>query len=121
MPMTHVQPATQVSMVQDAPLRAGDDAHEQRLEQLEQEVKSAARKVIARLSRASLLEDLPVDDAVHYQSMLAQLALAQLALTYPRALLGICAVEGAHVRFVAEEDGLYVRCVAPEGHGWKIG
>jgi hypothetical protein len=118
MPMTHVQPATPASIVQETPLRTVDDAHEQRLEQ---EVKSAARKVIARLSRASLLEDLPMDDAVHYQSMLAQLALAQLALTYPRALLGTCAVEGAHVRFVAEEDGLYVRCVAPEGHGWKIG
>ncbi len=118
MPMTHVQTSDQEPVMQDTAPRGADAANEQRLEQ---EVKSAARKVIARLSRASMLEDLPVDDPVYYQSMLAQLALAQLALTYPRALLGTCATEGAHLRFVAEADGLYVRCIGPEGHGWKIG
>lgn len=118
MQMTSLETSAHGSAVPypDAPRLGEADAH-----RAEMEVKSAARKVIARLSRAAMLEDLPLDDIPHYQSMLAQLALAQLALTYPRAALGTCATEGAQLAFFAEEDGLYVRCTGPEGHGWKIG
>ena len=86
----------------------------------EQDVKSAARKLIARMSRIAQ-EEAPTGGAVHYQSMLAQLALAQLALTYPQASLGTCASDGSALQFVAKEDGLYVSCTGSELHAWKVG
>lgn len=118
MPMTSLETSVQASPAAQLAAPQSSKANDHRAEM---EVKSAARRVIARLSRAAMLDDLPLDDIPHYQSMLAQLALAQLALTYPRAALGICVTEGAQFAFFAEEDGLYVRCTGPEGHGWKIG
>lgn len=118
MQMTRLETSAPETATSHTAAHSTSEADEHRSEQ---EVKSAARKVIARLSRASMVVDLAPDDVPHYQSMLAQLALAQLALTYPRAALGTCATEGAQLRFFAEDDGLYVRCTGPEGHGWKIG
>lgn len=87
---------------------------------MEQEVKAAARKLIARMSRVATQQEELAASVAHYQSLLAQLALAQLALTYPQATLGACADDGAPMHFVAEEDGLYVRCISDPSHGFKI-
>ncbi len=86
----------------------------------EQDVKAAARRLIARMSKMATHEEDPADVA-HYQSLLAQLALAQLALTYPRAILGSCLADGSPMYFVAGEDGLYVRCCGDPNHGFKVG
>jgi hypothetical protein len=88
---------------------------------MEQEVKAAARKLIARMSQLATREEEPVGDVAHYQSLLAQLALAQLALTYPKALLGTCVEHDGAMRFEAGDDGLYVRCTADPQHGFKVG
>lgn len=88
---------------------------------MEQEVKAAARKLIARMSHVATREDEPVGDVAHYQSLLAQLALAQLALTYPKAVLGTCAEHDGTMHFEAEEGGLYVRCSGDARHGFKVG
>ncbi len=87
---------------------------------MEQEVKAAARKLIASMSRMATQPEAPVASVAQYHSMLAQLALAQLALTYPQATLGACVDDGAPLHFVAEEDGLYVRCTSEPSHGFKI-
>ncbi|MCC6457239.1 MAG: hypothetical protein IT328_19955 [Caldilineaceae bacterium] len=87
---------------------------------MEQDVKAAARRLIARMSQMATREDEPAADVVHYQSLLAQLALAQLALTYPQAVLGPCVADGTPMHFVAGEDGLYVRCSADPSHGFKV-
>jgi hypothetical protein len=88
---------------------------------MEQEVKAAARKLIARMSRMTMREEDPVADVAHYQSLLAQLALAQLALTYPKAVLGTCVEDGSPMHFVAEQDGLYIRCSGNPSHGFLVG
>jgi hypothetical protein len=88
---------------------------------MEQDVKAAARRLIARMSHMVTREEEPVAGIAHYQSLLAQLALAQLALTYPQAALGACVNDGAPMHFVAGEDGLYVRCSAEPSHGFKVG
>ncbi len=88
---------------------------------MEQEVKAAARRLIAQMSHAATHDDGQPHSLDHYQSLLAQLALAQLALTYPQASLGQCTTDGSWLRFVAKADGLYVCCTAEgEQHGWKI-
>ncbi|HXF62378.1 MAG TPA: hypothetical protein VNK95_12220 [Caldilineaceae bacterium] len=88
----------------------------------EKKIRSAARRVIAKMARLAFEEDEPAT-ASRYQSMLAQLALAQVALAYPKASLGVCMADGAPLRFEAKDDGLYVCCSAGSGprHGWKIG
>jgi len=86
----------------------------------EQDVKAAARRLIARMSKMAAHDEDPADVA-HYQSLLAQLALAQLALTYPKAILGTCLEDGSLMFFVAGEDGLYVRCSHDPSHGFKVG
>jgi hypothetical protein len=88
---------------------------------MEQDVKAAARKLIARMSHMATREEDPAADVAHYQSLLAQLALAQLALTYPKAILGTCLIDGSSMHFVAGEDGLYVHCRADPSHGFKVG
>ena len=90
-------------------------------ERMEQDVKAAARRLIARMSHMATREEDPTADVAHYQSLLAQLALAQLALTYPKAMLGTCVTDGAPMHFVAGEDGLYVCCVGDPSHGFKVG
>jgi hypothetical protein len=82
-------------------------------------IKTAARKAIAKMSRLATKDE--PDAGVCYQSMLAQLAVAQLALAYPAASLGVCQQDGTQLRFVARDDGLYVYCCAdgPQ-HGWKV-
>jgi len=87
----------------------------------EQDVKAAARRLIARMSKMATHEEDPAADVAHYQSLLAQLALAQLALTYPQAMLGACLTDGSPVYFVAGEDGLCVRCSSDPSHGFKVG
>lgn len=92
---------------------------------MEQAVKAAARRAIARMSRMATVGETVADNdsnsgVAHYHSMLAQLALAQLALTYPQATLGRCQVDGAPCHFVAEEDGLYVRCSSDPTHGLRV-
>lgn len=89
-------------------------------ERMEQNVKAAARKLIARMSHMATQEEDPAAGVIHYQSLLAQLALAQLALTYPQATLGACAIDGAPMHFVGGEDGLCVRCSADPSHGFKL-
>lgn len=86
---------------------------------MEQEVKRAARRAIAQMAR--MAADQEPDTSVCYQSKLAQLALAQVALAYPHASVGTCVEDGAPLHFVAGEDGLYIRC-SSEGsaHGWKV-
>lgn len=88
---------------------------------MEQEIKAAARRLIARMSHIAMREEETPADANHYKSMLAQLSLAQMALTYPLAQLGTCAIDGAPMHFAAGEDGLYVRCTADPSHGFKVG
>ena len=88
---------------------------------MEQDVKAAARRLIAKMSQMSTREEEPVADVNHYQSLLAQLALAQLALTYPQAMLGTCTQDGAPMHFVAGEEGLCVCCTADASHGYKVG
>jgi hypothetical protein len=88
---------------------------------MEQEVKAAARRLIARMSHMATQEEEPAADVAHYQSLLAQLALAQLALTYPKALLGRCLIDGAPMHFAVGEDGLWVRCSVESAHGFKVG
>jgi hypothetical protein len=88
---------------------------------MEQDVKAAARRLIARMSHIATREEEPAADVAHYQSLLAQLALAQLALTYPKATLGTCLIDGEPMHFVAGEDGLAVRCGADPSHGFKVG
>ena len=88
---------------------------------MEQDVKAAARRLIARMSQMATREEEPVADVAHYQSLLAQLALAQLALTYPQATLGHCLQDGAPMHFVAGEDGLCVRCTQDPSHGFQVG
>jgi hypothetical protein len=88
---------------------------------MEQDVKAAARRLIARMSHMATREEDPAADVAHYQSLLAQLALAQLALTYPQAILGSCLTDGTPVHFVAGADGLYVRCSGEPSHGFKVG
>ena len=88
---------------------------------MEQDVKAAARRLIARMSQMAMREEDPVADVAHYQSLLAQLALAQLALTYPQAILGQCSQDGAPMRFVADDQGLCVRCTQEPSHGFKVG
>jgi hypothetical protein len=88
---------------------------------MEQDVKAAARKLIARMSHMATREEEPVADVAHYQSLLAQLALAQLALTYPAAMLGLCVTDGTPMHFVVSEDGLCVRCSAEPSHGFQVG
>ena len=88
---------------------------------MEQEVKAAARKLIAKMSQMATREEDPVADVSHYQSLLAQLALAQLALTYPQSMLGTCAQDGAPMHFVATEHGLCVHCSADSSHGFTVG
>lgn len=86
---------------------------------MEQDIRAAARQVIAEMARR-VEEDSPMT-AVQYQSMLAQLALAQVALAYPQASLGTCVEHGAALHFRAQADGLYVCCSEPAAeHGWKI-
>jgi hypothetical protein len=87
---------------------------------MQQDVKAAARRVIARMSHMATHENETPDTTINYQSLLAQLALAQLALTYPGATLGVCLTDGAPLRFVAGDDGLYVRCDSDPLHGFKI-
>ncbi len=88
---------------------------------MEQDVKAAARRLIARMSHMAMREEDPAADVAHYQSLLAQLALAQLALTYPKAMLGVCLTDGSPMHFVAGEDGLCVCCSADPRHGFKVG
>ncbi len=86
---------------------------------MEQEIRTAARRVIAEMARVAE-NDEPVP-TVHYQSMLAQLALAQVALAYPRASLGTCVEHDAPLYFDVQGDSLYVRCSQSDcGHLWKI-
>lgn len=88
---------------------------------MEQDVKAAARRLIASMSHMAMGEEETVADVAHYQSLLAQLALAQLALTYPKAILGTCLIDGAPLRFVAGEEGLTVQCGNDPAHGFKVG
>ena len=88
---------------------------------MEQEVKAAARKLIARMSHMATRDEDAAADVAHYQSLLAQLALAQLALTYPKAMLGTCLEDGSPMHFVAGEEGLTVRCTGDPSHGFKVG
>ncbi len=87
---------------------------------MQQDVKAAARRVIARMSHMATHEEELGDSAINYQSLLAQLALAQLALTYPQATLGVCLVDGAPMRFVAGDNGLCVRCDNDPTHGFEV-
>lgn len=87
---------------------------------MEQDVKAAARRLIARMSHTVTRDEGAAAGTTDYQSLLAQLALAQLALTYPDAVLGPCVDDGAPMHFVAGEDGLYVRCTADPSHGFKV-
>jgi hypothetical protein len=87
---------------------------------MQQDVKAAARRVIARMSHLATHEEELASTAINYQSLLAQLALAQLALTYPQATLGACLVDGSPMHFVAGEDGLCIRCAGDPTHGFKI-
>lgn len=88
---------------------------------MEQDVKSAARKLIAELSRIAQQEDrMQSASPAQYQSLLAQLALAQLALTYPQATLGSCLTDGSSLHFVAKDEALYICCDGDESHGWKV-
>lgn len=88
---------------------------------MEQDVKSAARKLIAELSRIAQQEDrVQAAGPAQYQSLLAQLALAQLALTYPQATLGSCLTDGTPLHFTAKDDGLYICCEGDDQHGWKV-
>ncbi|RIK47753.1 MAG: hypothetical protein DCC57_13960 [Chloroflexi bacterium] len=91
---------------------------------MEQEIRKAARRLIAQMARLAA-EDEPASEpsnsVVEYQSLLAQLALAQVALVYPQASLGTCIEHGAPLHFRARADGLYVCCTGSGGeHGWKI-
>jgi hypothetical protein len=88
---------------------------------MEQDVKAAARKLIARMSQMATHDEETVADVSHYQSLLAQLALAQLALTYPRAMLGTCQIDGTAIHFVASAEGLCVRCSGDPAHGYTVG
>ena len=88
---------------------------------MEQDVKGAARKLIARMSHMATREEDPAADVIHYQSLLAQLALAQLALTYPKATLGTCAIDGTPMHFVAGEEGLCISCSAEPNHRFTVG
>jgi hypothetical protein len=90
-------------------------------ERMEQDVKAAARRLIARMSQMATQGEDPAASLAHYHSLLAQLAMAQLALTYPQANLGVCVDDGAPMHFVVGEDGLYVRCSAEPSHGFKVG
>ncbi len=86
---------------------------------MEQEIRAAARQVIAKMARLASQEE-PVS-ALQYQSLLAQLALAQVALAYPQASLGTCTEHDLPIRFRAHEDGLYLCCThAAAEHGWKV-
>lgn len=86
---------------------------------MEQEIRAAARHVIARMARLSA-ENSP-ECVVRYESLLAQLALAQIALAHPRASLGTCIEHGTPLHFCACADDLYVCCGdGPAEHGWKI-
>lgn len=87
---------------------------------MSQDVKAAARRVIARMSHMATHEEEQAAGPVNYQSLLAQLALAQLALTYPQATLGVCRSDGTPMRFVANEDGLCVCCEGEGAHGFKV-
>jgi hypothetical protein len=88
---------------------------------MEQDVKAAARRLIARMSHMATREEEPAADVSHYQSLLAQLALAQLALTYPKAMLGTCKIDGTPMHFVAGEEGLCVSCSAEPSHRFTVG
>jgi hypothetical protein len=85
------------------------------------EIKSAARRLIAKMARFALEDDGEPVGEVAYQSMLAKLALAQVALAYPEASIGDCLADGAPLRFVAQGGTLHVCCTAsgPQ-HGWQI-
>ncbi len=86
---------------------------------MEQEIRTAARHVIAKMARLAS-QDEPVS-ALEYQSLLAQLALAQVALAYPQASLGTCMEHDQPIHFRAHDDGLYVCCTrATAEHGWKV-
>lgn len=86
---------------------------------MEQDIRKAARHVIAKMARLAA-EDEPAS-TLQYQSMLAQLALAQVALAYPQASLGTCMEHGRPLQFRAQGDGLYVCCTeSATEHGWKI-
>ena len=87
---------------------------------MQQDVKAVTRRVIARMSHLATHEEERADSAINYQSLLAQLALAQLALTYPQATLGACLVDGSPMHFAAGDDGLYIRCGGDPAHGIKI-
>jgi hypothetical protein len=94
------------------------------METLEQEIRSAARLLIAKMARLAAEEDpaaMASISVVEYQSLLAQLALAQIALAYPKASLGTCLEHGAPLHFRVQGDELHVCCAdSAVEHGWKV-
>jgi hypothetical protein len=102
------------------------DASTAAVQQAEKEVRVAARRVIAKMARiASDADEKTLASAADYQGMLAKLALAQVALAYPQATIGLCAEDGAPLHFEGREDGLYVCCATccaslTPHPGWKI-
>jgi hypothetical protein len=91
---------------------------------MEQHVRSAARRTIGRLAQAAAkcqeLEQEKEIDAQVYESLSAQLSLAQVALAHPGATLGRCELDGAPLRFSVCPDGLLVACEAHPEHCWRI-
>jgi hypothetical protein len=79
-------------------------------------IKEAAEKLISSLLTPG------TNDPNHQMNVQAKIALAQIALVTPLAIIGTCTVGGCNtdMHFVGRADGLYVCCSGSPKHCWKI-
>lgn len=59
-------------------------------------------------------------DAENYASVLAALAVAQLAATNPHVSVGVCAQDGTALAFVGRVTGLFLCCGGSPQHCYQI-
>jgi hypothetical protein len=87
---------------------------------MDQRVRSAARRTIGKLAQAVAENANAAQDEQVYESLTAQLSLAQVALANPDATLGKCEIDGAPMRFSVCPEGLQIACSAHPEHCWRI-
>lgn len=85
----------------------------------ETRIRRAALRTAQRLD--GVLEGLfGQEGSILWQSVMAIRQLAMLALEFPLAVLGRCAIDGSELQFEGRPTGLWVCCQNNPPHCWRI-
>ena len=82
-------------------------------------VQSAAQFDLRRLAEKYHGMQVPFE-AAEWQTFMVKMQIAQLAISYPEASVGVCAKDGTPLRFIGREDGLRVCCTGISEHCWRL-